>query len=77
MKLLELIGELIDLHKENGNIDVILQRDAEGNGYESVRGSTLVYQTHDADYVIDSVEEAYTHLGFEESEIRPVIVVYP
>ena len=70
MKLLELIGELIDLHKKHGNIQVILQADEEGNYYESPRGAEFTYYDGD-ESTFDNAEEA------EENGARPVIVVYP
>lgn len=70
MKLLELIGQLIDLHKTHGNIQVILQADEEGNYYESPRGAEFTYYDGD-ESTFDNAEEA------EENGARPVIVVYP
>jgi hypothetical protein len=70
MKLLELIGELIDLHKKHGNIQVILQADQEANYYKSPLGAELTYYDGD-ESTSDNAEEA------EENGARPVIVVYP
>ncbi|UAV89911.1 hypothetical protein REC_41 [Pseudomonas phage REC] len=70
MKLLELLGQLIDLHKKHGNIQVILQADEEGNYYESPRGAEFTYYDGD-ESTFDNAEEA------EENGARPVIVVYP
>lgn len=70
MKMLELIGQLIDLHKAHGNIPVILQSDQEGNYYESPRGAEFTYYDGD-ESTFDSADEA------EENGAKPVIVVYP
>lgn len=69
MKLLELMGQLIDLHKAHGNIQVILQADQEGNYYESPRGAELTY--YDGENTFDSEEEA------EENGARSVVVIFP
>lgn len=70
MKLLELIGQLIDLHKAHGNIQVILQADQEGNYYESPRGAEFTYYDGD-ESTFDNEEEA------EEKGARPVVVIFP
>lgn len=71
MKLLDFIGQLIDLHKAHGNIDVILQGDQEGNMYDTPRGAELTYVCPDLENTFDCLEEA------QEYGARPVIVVYP
>lgn len=71
MKLLELIHQLIDLHKAHGNIEVILQSDQEGNGYQCPRGAEFTFVTPDFDATVDTQEEAV------EYGARPCIVVYP
>lgn len=70
MKLLDLIGELVDLHKTHGNIHVILQADGEGNYYEPARGAEFTYYDGD-EGTYDDADEAH------EYGARPYIVVYP
>lgn len=70
MKLLELMGQLIDLHKAHGNIPVILQADQEGNYYENVHGAEFTYYDGD-ESTFDNAEEA------EENLANAVIVIYP
>lgn len=68
MKLLELIGQLIDLHKAHGNIPVILQSDQEGNYYEAVSGAERTF------YEDGSTADCREEAGEDAQE---VIVVYP
>lgn len=68
MKLLELIGQLIDLHKAHGNLPVILQSDQEGNYYESLSGAERTF--YEDGSTADSREEA-------GEDAQEVIVVYP
>lgn len=70
MRVLDLIGKLIDLHKEHGNIPVILQADEEGNYYESPRGAEFTFYDGD-ESTVDNRQEA------EEGGYREVIVIYP
>ena len=68
MKLLELIGQLIDLHKAHGNIPVILQSDQEGNYYEYARGAERTF------YEDGSTSDCREEAG---EDAREVIVVFP
>jgi hypothetical protein len=73
MKVLELIGQLIDLHKAHGNIEVILQADQEGNSYDGIRGADYTFVDRDYQQTYDSQDDA------EEcgEVVKEVIVVYP
>lgn len=68
MKILELIGQLIDLHKAHGNLTVILQGDQEGNYYEAIRGAERTF--YEDGGTSDCREEA-------SDDAQEVIVVYP
>lgn len=68
MKLLDLIGQLTDLHKAHGNIPVILQGDQEGNYYSDAAGAERTF--YEDDCTADCREEA----GEDAAE---VIVIYP
>lgn len=68
MKLLALIGQLIDLHKAHGNIPVILQGDQEGNYYSDVSGAERTF------YEDDSTADCREEAGEDAVE---VIVIYP
>lgn len=68
MKLLDLIGQLIDLHKAHGNIPVIMQSDAEGNDYDTCRGAERCF------YEDGSTADCREEAGEDAQE---VIVIYP
>jgi hypothetical protein len=68
MKVLELIQQLIDLHKAHGNIRVILQGDQEGNDYDTCRGAERTF--YEDGCTTDCREEA-------GDDAQEVIVIYP
>lgn len=66
MKVKDLIAEL---QKLNPELDVILQRDSEGNGYESCRGAEETMLNEDG--------EALHPDDYEEYGVSKGVVIYP
>lgn len=73
MKISELIKELDSILKDKGDVSVISSVDAEGNGYNEVRGVDFIY--HGDDYVFDSLKEADEN-GFGFEDLIPRALVY-
>lgn len=77
MKVKDLIEQLSVLDPE---LDVILQADAEGNGYKRACGATEVYYDGDEPdfgFVYDSIEEMKFHLEYDDAEPVKAAVVWP
>jgi hypothetical protein len=75
MKASRLIAQLSTMIAEHGDVDVILQTDQEGNGFERPSGAEVGYVTEDEDYCYSdwgSVED-----DAMESNVQKCIVVYP
>ena len=73
MKISELIKELDSILKDKGDVSVISSVDAEGNGYNEVRGVDFIY--HGDDCVFDSLKEADEN-GFGFEDLIPRALVY-
>lgn len=74
MKISHLIAALQEQLEEFGDLDVISSVDAEGNGYNEVRGADVVY--HDGDErIYDSVEEIEDD-GYSLEDFKQVALVY-
>jgi hypothetical protein len=56
VKINELIGHLLVVLLKEGDIEVVSAKDAEGNGYDTVRGADLVYICSDMETVFDNKE---------------------
>ena len=56
MKLSEAIRQLESVLKEHGDLSLLSSIDPEGNGYNLVRGTDLVYFDGD-EYIFDSLDE--------------------
>lgn len=76
MRANELIQQLVDEAIHGGNMAVLLQGDAEGNGYEDARGATVAWLERDNGTVYGSLSEAEEY-GYERSDLMQVIVIYP
>lgn len=74
MKISHLIAALQEQLEEFGDLDVISSVDAEGNGYNAVRGADVVYYDW-GDCIYDSVEEIEDD-GYELSLFTRTALVY-
>lgn len=62
--------------EKDGDQEVIIQSDAEGNSYESIRGCELGYSDVYMEHVYTGLEEAAND-GVEEWNTEAVFVIYP
>jgi hypothetical protein len=68
MKISTLITQLESLKKNFGDLPVILQSDAEGNDYDTIRGAERTF------YEDGSTSDCREEAGLDAQE---VIVIYP
>lgn len=68
MKINDLVAQLMELQMRHGNLTVILQSDAEGNDYDTIRGAERCF------YEDGSTSDCREEAGEDAQE---VIVVYP
>ena len=60
----------------NDDLEVLIQVDAEGNGYHKAEGAEMAYADLSFDYNIEDVRD-FDEVGAEESWMHEVIVIYP
>lgn len=76
MRSSELAEKLIQQGLRVGDLTVLIQGDAEGNGFEDVRGVGWAWLEPDEGTVFDSLSDAEEY-GYDEADLRKVIVIYP
>lgn len=79
MKISELIATLHLIQGKRGDVEVYLQSDQEGNGYEEVRGASFAYFAKDTwgdGYMYDTVKEALANEN-KRDELTDVVLVWP
>ena len=75
MKASQLARMLEVAVRENGDFDVIAAEDAEGNGYNDVRGVDIVFQNIDDPELIYN-DEAEAQADCELDEYEPRFLIY-
>lgn len=72
----DIVGHITQQSLRYGNLPVILQADAEGNGYDYARGIDFIYVTRDLQHTFDSLDEAGAE-DYEEDDLIKALVIYP
>ncbi|CUR44348.1 hypothetical protein VCM_00146 [Pseudomonas phage VCM] len=73
MKASQLVAKLNKLIDTHGDLTLILQADAEGNSYDTIRGADLTYVSEDLQTTVDSEHEAEEY----GEDFSAVFVVWP
>ena len=74
MKISELIKILEAIKEVHGDLNILQQRDQEGNGYDWSRGAEVGYVTDDMEYCYSSEEKAVSDA---QEDWEEVVVIYP
>ena len=77
MRASDLIEKLTKLIQEHGDLTLILQADAEGNYYDTIRGADFTFVSEDLQSTVDSEHEAERYTEEYGEEFQPVFVIWP
>ena len=78
VKINEIIDILQKMQKDHGDVDLILQKDSEGNGYSPLCGLEAVHYISLNSYTGDVLdEEGYEEVMEERYPGHNAIVLYP